>query len=64
LKRLMEALDGASSIFHLSCGTPTDSDSTLLELALGQVEKLRKELGLSYTPKFPPLLAHVLRQDK
>jgi hypothetical protein len=31
-------------------------------LALGQVEKLRKELDLSYTPKFHPRLAYALRE--
>jgi hypothetical protein len=42
----MEALDGTFSIFRMSCGTPTEGDSTELELALGQVVKLRKELDL------------------
>jgi hypothetical protein len=43
---------------------PTEGDSTQLELALGQVEKLRKELDLSYIPKFHPRSAYALRETR
>jgi hypothetical protein len=42
----METLHDALSIFHMPHVTPTEGDLTRLELALGQFDKLRKELQL------------------
>ena len=55
-------LDKAFSVLRIPSGQQNENDFTKLNTSIEQTEKIWKELGLSYTPKFHALLHHALSQ--
>lgn len=58
------AITIAFSILRKPYSTPTEADYAKLNILLSQVDKLWKQLDLSYTPKYHALKSHALPQMK